>query len=467
MSRNHAARPLGFLTVVAVLAMLVLLAVLALAPPAAAQSARTAAPLAEATETRIRDLESQVIAWRRDIHEHPELGNREARTARLVADHLRGLGIEVTTGVAHTGVVGILRGGRPGPVVALRADMDALPVTERTGLPFASRATAVYNGAEVGVMHACGHDTHVAILMGVAQVLAGMRAELPGTVKFIFQPAEEGPPVGEEGGAHLMVKEGVLGDPAVDAIFGLHISSEEEVGGIYWSPGGAMASADDYRILVKGKQTHGASPWNGIDPVLTAAHIVTALQSIVSRNINITEAPAVVTVGKITGGVRSNIVPEEVELIGTLRALDPEDRQRIHDRVRAVAGSVAEAMGATVEVSIPYSMGYPVTYNDEALTGRAVPVLQAVAGTDRVIRIPPITGAEDFSFFAEEVPGFYFFLGGRPADVAKEDATEHHTPDFYVDEGGLGLGVRAMTALALDYLRGHAPDGAAGTAGTR
>ncbi|MBW3553778.1 MAG: amidohydrolase [Gemmatimonadetes bacterium] len=433
-----------------------MLALVALASPLAAQAPAPA--LSPATESRITALEDRVVAWRRDIHQHPELGNREVRTAALVAEHLRGLGIEVETKVAHTGVVGILRGGRPGPTVALRADMDALPVTERVDLPFASKATGIYNGQEVGVMHACGHDTHVAILMGVAEVLAGMRAELPGTVKFLFQPAEEGAPAGEEGGAELMVKEGVLENPVVDAVFGLHISSEDEVGGIYYTPRGAMASADDYRILVKGKQTHGASPWNGVDPVLTAAQIVTALHTIVGRNIDLTENAAVVTVGKITGGVRSNIVPEEVELVGTLRALSPEDRALIHRRVRTVAENVAESMGATVEVSIPYTTAYPVTYNDTALTRQAVAVLEGVA-PGRVELVPPITGAEDFSFFAEKVPGFYFFLGGRPSSVAEEDAPDHHTPDFYVDEGGLGLGVRAMTALALDYLRSHGAPG--------
>jgi amidohydrolase len=426
-------------------------AVLLSATPAVAQ--RPAAPLTAALESRIEVVESKVIAWRRDIHQHPELGNREVRTAGLVAAHLRALGIEVQTEVAHTGVVGVLRGGRPGPTVALRADMDALPVTERVNLPFASRAKGTYNGAEVGVMHACGHDTHVAILMGVAEVLSAMRAELPGTVKFIFQPAEEGPPAGEEGGAELMVKQGALENPKVDAIFGLHISSKDEVGGLYYSPRGAMASADDYRILVRGRQTHGAAPWNGVDPIVTAAHIVTALQTIVSRNIDLTENAAVVTVGKISGGVRSNIVPEEVELIGTLRALTPADRAKLHERVRTIAQNTAEAMGATVDVKIPMTMSYPVTYNDTALTRQVVPVLEAVAGPGRVTMLPPETGAEDFSFFAEKVPGFYFTLGGRPANVTKKDAPDHHTPDFYVDEGGLRLGVRAMTALALHYLR--------------
>jgi amidohydrolase len=404
-------------------------------------------------EARIRALEPKVLAWRRDIHEHPELGNREVRTAKLVADHLTSLGIEVQTGVAHTGVVGLLRGGRPGPVVALRADMDALPVAERVDVPFASKAKGVYNGQEVGVMHACGHDTHVAILMGVAEALASMRNEIPGTVKFIFQPAEEGPPVGEQGGAELMVKEGVLTNPDVAAAFALHISSKDEVGSIFYTPRGAMASSDDFQILVKGRQTHGAAPWNGVDPIVTAAQIINALQTIVSRQIDLTENPAVVTVGKIQGGVRSNIVPEQVELIGTLRALDADDRKAIHDKVRSIAQHVAAGMGATVEVKIPYSMSYPVTYNNPELTNRMLPVLEAVAGSDRVRQNPPVTGAEDFSFIADRVPSFYITLGGRPTNVSKADAPDHHTPDFYVDEGGLMLGVRALTAMALQYLQ--------------
>src|SRR5687768_16352469 len=404
---------------------------------------------------RIDQVMPKVVAWRRDVHQNPELGNREVRTAKLVADHLRALGMDVKTGVAHTGVVGVLRGGKPGPVVALRADMDALPVTEQVSLPFASKVRTTYNGQEVSVMHACGHDTHVAILMGVAEVLAGMRNEIPGTVKFIFQPAEEGPPLGEEGGAQLMVKEGVLDNPKVDAVFGLHISSLEEVGGLYYTPRGSMASADDYRVVVKGRQTHGAAPWNGIDPIVTAAHIITALQTIVSRNVDLTQNPAVVTVGRINGGVRSNIVPEQVEFIGTLRALDPKDRELLHSRVRTVAQSIAQSMGATAEVAIPYSMAYPVTYNDTTLTRTMLPVLQRVAGAGKVVLVPPQTGAEDFSFYAEKVPGLFVFLGGRPTNVPKAQAPAHHTPDFFVDESALELGVRTMTSLALEYLRMH------------
>ena len=421
-------------------------------PQAAQAQARV---LTSQTEGRIAAIESKVRAWRRDVHQHPELGNREVRTAKLVADHLTSLGIEVQTGVAHTGVIGLLRGGRPGPVVALRADMDGLPVTERVDLPFASKAKALYNGQEVGVMHACGHDTHVAILMGVAEVLAAMRNEIPGSVKFIFQPAEEGPPVGEEGGAALMVKEGILSNPDVGAAFALHISSKNEVGSIFYTPRGAMASSDDFQILVKGKQTHGAAPWNGVDPIVTAAQIINALQTIVSRQIDLTQNAAVVTVGKIQGGVRSNIVPEQVELIGTLRALDADDRKAIHEKVRTIAQHVAAGMGASVDVRIPYSMSYPVTYNDPELTAQMLPVLQAVAGPGKVEELPPETGAEDFSFIAEKIPSFYIILGGRPANVSKADAPDHHTPDFYVDEGGLSLGVRALTAMALHYLQTH------------
>ncbi len=437
-----------------VISLLLLVTALLAGPPAlAAQSPGLDAH----TESLAAAVDARVIHWRRDIHEHPELGNREFRTAELVATHLRSLGIEVTTGVAHTGVVGVLRGGRPGPVVALRADMDALPITERVDLPFASRARTMYNGEEVGVMHACGHDTHVAILMGVAEVMAGIRDRIPGTVKFIFQPAEEGPPVGEEGGAELMVREGVLENPAVDAAFALHINSQGEVGHIYYNPGGTYASADDFRLVVSGRQTHGGYPWNGVDPIVASAQIITALQSIVSRQMNLLANPSVITVGKIEGGVRSNIIPGQVEMLGTVRALDPEDRRQVHERLRRVVGGVAEGMGVTVELQLPYTTAYPVTYNDPALTEEMLPVLRAIAGEDRVHLRRPVTGAEDFSFIAERVPGFYINLGGRPADVAEEDAAPHHTPEFYVDDSGLGVGVRAMTAMALHYLNSRTP----------
>jgi len=432
-------------------ALLVATVVIGVAVPAAGQTPA----LGERLDAGIAAIEPRVIAWRRDIHQHPELGNREFRTAGLVADHLRSLGIEVRTEVAHTGVVGVLRGGRPGPVVLLRADMDALPVTERLDLPFASNVTTEYNGQEVGVMHACGHDTHVAILMGVATVLAEMRDEIPGTVKFMFQPAEEGAPEGEDGGAELMVREGVLAEPDVDAAFALHIWSKGEVGNVFYTPGGAFASADAFRIVVRGQQTHGGYPWNGTDPIVISAQIVTALQTIVSREMKLIDGASVVTVGMIRGGVRSNIIPEEVEMVGTIRALDPEHRNEIHERVRALATGIAGSMGGSAEVTIPVGMAYPVTYNDPGLAAEMVPVLQAVAGEDRVHLTPAETGAEDFAFVAEKVPSFYIQVGGRPADVAEEDAPDHHTPEFFVDDSGLGLGVRAMTAMALHYLRTH------------
>jgi amidohydrolase len=417
--------------------------------------AQAQSPLTPQLESRITAIDSQVIAWRRDIHQHPELGNREVRTAKLVADHLRSLGIDVQTEVAHTGVVGILRGGRPGPVVLLRADMDGLPVTERVDLPFASKVTTEYDGQQVGVMHACGHDTHVAILMGTATVLAGMRDDLSGTVKFMFQPAEEGAPEGEDGGAELMVREGILTNPDVDAAFALHIWSKGEVGNIFYTPGGTFASADAFRILVHGTQTHGGYPWNGTDPIVISAQIITALQTIVSREMKLIDAASVVTVGMIRGGVRSNIIPEQVEMVGTIRALVPEHRQKIHERVRALATGIAESMGGTAEVTVPVGLGYPVTYNDRDLTADMVPVLEAVAGAERVVLTPAETGAEDFAFVADQVPGFYIQLGGRPADVAEEDAADHHTPDFFIDDSGLGLGVRVMTAMALRYLETH------------
>jgi len=429
-------------------AALLTAALLAAAAPALAQPAAQPADL----EARCAAVDARVVEWRRDLHQHPELSNREVRTAAKVAEHLRALGIEVETGVAHTGVVGLIRGGRPGPVVALRADMDALPVTERVDLPFASKVTATYAGQTVGVMHACGHDTHVAMLMGAAEVLAGLRDELPGTVKLLFQPAEEGAPEGEEGGAELMVAEGVLRDPEVDVVFGLHIAADRDVGTIWTRPGGLMASADDFRIVVHGKQTHGSRPWSGIDPIVASALIVNGLQTIVSRQMELTENAAVVTVGSIHGGVRSNIIPERVEMVGTVRALDEGMRERIHQAVRRTATSIAESMGATAEVTIPLTTSYPVTANDPDLLTQMMPTLEAAAGTGNVHIANAITGAEDFSFFAREVPGLFFFLGGKPLGVAAADAAPHHTPDFFVDESGMRLGVRALVRLTLDYL---------------
>jgi amidohydrolase len=427
-----------------------LLALLSLAPSLYAASPA----LDEATLKRIAAIEPQVISWRRDFHEHPELGNRETRTAEIVARHLKGLGLEVKTGVAHTGVVGLLRGGRPGPVVLLRADMDGLPVTETVDLPFASKVRSTYNGDEVGVMHACGHDTHVAILMGVAEVMSAMRADLPGTIKFVFQPAEEGVPEGEEGGAELMVKEGVLDNPKVDAAFALHIDSALETGHIGWQDGGVYASVDDFRIRVNGRQAHGAYPWTGADPVVASAYIITALQTIVSREMKLTDNAAVVTVGKITGGVRSNIIPGQVEMIGTLRALTPEDRTHLHNSVRRIATSVAESMGTTVEVQIPMSSAYPVTFNNIELAAEMRGILEAVA-PGKIDTKPATTGAEDFSFIAQKVPGMYIALGGRSAAITEDEAPGHHTPIFRIEEGGLVLGVKAMTAMALGYLNAH------------
>ena len=397
-------------------------------------------------------IESKVIAWRRDFHQHPELGNNEIRTAGIVAKHLQSLGIEVKTGVAKTGVVGILTGGRPGPVIALRADMDGLPVTERTPVPFASKVKTQYNGQEVGVMHACGHDSHMAILMGVAEILSSMKKDLAGTVKFIFQPAEEGAPAGEEGGAELMVQEGVLENPKVDVIFGLHINSQTEVGKITYRPGGTMAGVNDMKITIKGKSSHGAYPWSSVDPIVTSAQIINNLQTIVSRNLNITENAGVVTIGSIHAGTRSNIIPEQVEMLGTVRALSISDEKLLIDRIKQIVTKTAEANGATAEIKIPYSSHYPVTFNDIALTEKMLPSLRKTAGTENVLLKPAVTGAEDFSFFQQKVPGLFFFLGGMPKGQDPKTAPSHHTPDFYLDESGFKLGVKAFINLVLDYI---------------
>jgi amidohydrolase len=397
-------------------------------------------------------IEPQTIAWRRDFHQHPELGNREFRTSKIVADYLRSLGLEVKDGIAKTGVVAILRGTKPGPVIALRADMDALPVVERTDVPFASKVTSTYNGKEVGVMHACGHDSHIAILLSVAEILSGMKNDLKGTVKFIFQPAEEGAPVGEEGGAELMVKEGVLENPKVDVIFGLHINSQTEVGKITYRPGGMMASVNDMQIIVKGRSAHGAAPWSSVDPIVVSAEIINNLQTIISRNVNITENAGVVTIGAINGGNRSNIIPEKVEMLGTVRALSKADEKLIVERVKEVVIKTAESAGATAEIKIPYSSHYPVTYNDPALTEKMLPSLQNTAGAANVLLRPAVTGAEDFSFYEEKVPGLFFFLGGMPVGEDPLKAPSHHTPDFYIDESGFKLGVRAFCDLVVDYM---------------
>ncbi|MCA8833207.1 amidohydrolase [Hymenobacter pini] len=394
--------------------------------------------------------EAKVLAWRRDIHEHPELGNQETRTATLVAEHLRKLGLEVQTGVARTGVVALLKGGKPGPVVALRADMDGLPVTESNALPFASKVRAQYNGQEVGVMHACGHDTHVAMLLGAAEVLVQMRQDLAGTVKFIFQPAEEGSLPGQEGGARLMVKEGVLQNPKVDAIFGLHIQAQTEVGKLSYRPGGEMASSDVFNIKVKGKSAHGAYPWLAVDPVVTAAQIILGLQTIVSRQSELTEDAVVLTVGMVHGGVRNNIIPEQVELTGTIRCLNKEMQQKVWAAVRRTATNIAESAGATAEVDI---VNYaPVTYNDPRLTAQMVPSLNRAAGAANVSVQKAVTGAEDFAFYQEKVPGVFVFVGGMPKGKNPADTAPHHTAGFFVDESGLTLGVRTLVTLATDYL---------------
>jgi len=396
-------------------------------------------------------VEDKVIQWRRHIHANPELSNREYQTAEYIAAHLESLGIEVQTGVAHTGVVGLLKGGKPGPVVALRADMDALPVTERVDVPFASKVRAVYNDIETGVMHACGHDTHVAILMGAAEVFAQIQEDIPGTIKFIFQPAEEGAPPGEEGGAELMVKEGVMKNPDVEVAFGLHISSATEVGHIEYKPGGALAAADRFIIEVEGAQTHGSRPWGGVDPIVTSAQIIMGLQTIISRQTELTKEAAVITVGLIQGGVRNNIIPESCKMIGTIRTLDTTMQRIIHEKIIKTATSIAEAQGATANVTI--ERGYPVTLNDPELTAQMLPTLERVAGKENVDLVVARTGAEDFSFYALEVPGLFIFLGGRPSDIARAEASNHHTPDFYIDESGMILGVRTMVNLALDYMQ--------------
>ena len=397
-------------------------------------------------------VEPKVVAWRRDIHAHPELSNREFRTSDLVAKHLATLSIEVQRGVAHTGVVGLLRGGRPGPVVALRADMDALPVAEETGLPFASTAKSEYQGRTVSVMHACGHDNHTAILMGVATVLAGLRDQLPGTVKFIFQPAEEGAPTGEEGGAAMMVREGVLENPHVDAVFGLHVMQIGAVGEAFYRPLGAMAASARFDVTVHGRQTHGAMPWAGVDPIVVGAAIVTELQTIVSRRVDITAAPAVVTVGSFNAGVRNNIVPEEALLSCTIRTFDPAVTEFVREQVRKIATGVGESMGASVDVKI--GKGNPVTFNDPALTAAMVPSLVRVYGAEHVRETRPITAAEDFSFYQEKVPGLFFFVGVRDPAVPVAEAVPNHSPRFDADERALENAVRAMASLAVDFLTG-------------
>ncbi|HEX2140515.1 MAG TPA: amidohydrolase [Woeseiaceae bacterium] len=423
-----------------------LLMLLAFASAAGAQAQQGRSGLDEAFEA----IEPKVIEWRRDIHQHPELSNREFRTAAKVADHLRALDLDhVETGIAHTGVVGTLKGGRPGPVIALRADMDALPVREQTGLPFASEAKAEYNGEEVYVMHACGHDTHVAILMGAAEILAQHRDQLPGTVKFIFQPAEEGAPPGEEGGAALMIEEGVLDGPAApEAIFGLH-AWPLPPGTINYRAGSFMAASDSLTIDIRGRQTHGSSPWRGVDPIYVAARMVTAIQGIPSRQLDITKGPAVITIGSIHGGVRGNIIPDDVSMLGTIRTFDAGVREELHARLRKTVSLVAEASGAEATVTIdPYA---PVTGNDPELLRQMMPTLEWAAGEDKVLEHPLITGAEDFAHFEQRIPGLYLMLGINEEGVAAGQAPSNHSPLFHVNEDALIVGVRTMVGLALDY----------------
>lgn len=406
----------------------------------------------EAIHAAADKIEQKVIDWRHDLHQHPELGNREFRTADIIAKHLQSLGMEVQTKVGITGVVGILKGSKPGPVVALRADMDGLPVIENNNLPFKSTVKTMYNGKETGVMHACGHDAHVAILMGVAEILSGMKKDLKGTVKFIFQPAEEGVPKGEEGGAELMVKEGVLENPKVDVIFGLHMGAQVEAGKITYHPGGTMAGVSDMRIIVKGKPSHGAYPWLAVDPILVSAQIINALQSIVSRNVNLTENGAVVTIGAISGGNRSNIIPEQVEMLGTIRTLSDEDEKLVNERIRKIVEKTAEAAGATASLELPYSNHYPVTFNDVVLTNAMLPSLQRSTGADNVLLVPAVMGAEDFSFYQQKVPGLFFFVGGLPKGKDPKTSGPHHTPEFILDDSSFKTGVNAFCNLVFDYM---------------
>ena len=400
------------------------------------------------SEKTYSNINEKVIEWRRHFHENPELGNREFKTAAYIERHLRKLGLEVQTGVGITGVVGILKGDKPGKVLGLRADIDALPVTERNDLSFKSEVVTEFLGETTGVMHACGHDTHTAILMGVAEILAKNKDQVAGTIKFIFQPAEEGPPPGEKGGALLMVEEGVLKNPDVDAIFGLHINSATPVGQVRYKTGGIMASAQRFVITVNGKQTHGSQPWSGIDPVYISSKIIDGIQSIISRESNLLNEAAVISVGKIKSGVRFNIIPESAELIGTIRTLDYDMRDHIEKRMYEMNPTIAGAYGGTAEVSISESTD--ITFNDPDLVAQMLPSMEKALGKENVVLTKATTGAEDFSYFSREVPGFYFFLGGMTP--GNETPFPHHTPDFFIDEDGLIHGVKVLTQMSMDYL---------------
>lgn len=401
-------------------------------------------------DQQAKEMEGKVIEWRRHFHQFPELSNRETKTGAYIAEHLKKLGMEVQYPVAKTGVVALLKGGKPGPVIALRADIDALPVTERNSLPFASKEKVVYNGQETGVMHACGHDSHIAILMGVAEILSKNTADIKGTIKFIFQPAEEGAPVGEEGGAGLMVKEGVLENPKVEAIFGLHISSMTPIGKLTYKPGGLLAAADNFSIKVKGRQAHGSAPWMGVDPIVVSAQIINGLQTIISRQSELTKEAAVITVGKFNSGIRENIIPEEAVFAGTIRTLDTVMQNKIHEKIILTATKIAESAGATAEVTI--RRGTPVTFNDPALTQKMFPSLQKAAGAENTIVIDAMTGAEDFAFYQKKVPGFFFFVGAMLPNLNETTVPSHHTPDFMIDESGFLTGIKAMLNVTMDYM---------------
>lgn len=412
--------------------------------------AQVNAKLQAKLDAQANEVEAYVIEWRRHFHQYPELSNRETKTGEYIAAYLRTIGLEVQHPVAKTGVMAILRTGKPGPVIGLRADIDALPVTERNSLPFASKEKVVFNGQETGVMHACGHDSHTAILMGVATVLARNKADLKGTIKFFFQPAEEGAPVGEEGGAALMIKEGVLDNPKVDAVFGMHISSMTPLGVITYRPGGLLAASDTYSITVKGRQAHGSAPWMGVDPIVVSAQIINGLQTIISRQSELTKEAAVITVGRIQSGIRENIIPEEAFMAGTIRTLDAGMQDKIHEKIKLTATKIAESAGATAEVTI--RRGYPVTYNDPSLTEKMAPSLERAAGKEKTARINASTGAEDFSFFQQQVPGLFFFVGALPPGQDPAKAPSHHTPDFMIDERGFITGIRAMLNVTADYM---------------
>ncbi len=396
------------------------------------------------------EIEKEVIDLRRHFHQYPELSNREVKTAERIAAELKKLGLKVDTGIAHTGVVGVLDTGKPGPTIGLRADIDGLPVVERAPIPFASKEETEYLGEKVGVMHACGHDTHIAMMLGAAKVLTQMKDDLKGKLVFVFQPAEEGAPPGEEGGAELMIKEGLIDKYGIEVMFGQHISAGLDVGKIRYKLGGIMAAVNSMKIKVKGKQTHGSRPWGGVDPITVSAQMILGLQTIVSRQMELTKEACVITIGKIKGGFRSNIIPEEVEMLGTIRTLDKDMQTDIHKRIRKTLVNIAEASDAEVEIEI--DSGYPITFNNHALTRDMLPALYSAAGEDNVMVMNPTTGAEDFSFFAQEVPGLYFFVGGKPLDVAELDAAPHHTPDFFIDESGLITGVKTMSYLTLQYM---------------